>query len=250
MERSYIDPMCRRVFSKSPMTVILVMGLSLVVLFASGTALGFRTAHALTSHAAQGAAAKQTIVNVTMGKPSELRFTLSKFSNLPAGTITFKVKDSGLAFHDFRICTSSTPNTVSLSSTTSLKNSCTGKVTPLLKPGQTAVLTVKIAKDGIYEFLCSVPGHAAAGMKGLLGVGVKVTAPATTTTTTTSSSTKPAAAPPPTTTSATTTAAGGRPPAAPADCPAGQTIVGNAQTIGGDVDEDDNGGPTDGDGCV
>jgi uncharacterized cupredoxin-like copper-binding protein len=48
----------------------------------------------------------------------------------------------------------------------------------MLATGQTATLTVTLKAHGKYEFLCTVPGHAGAGMKGLLGVGVKVTAPA------------------------------------------------------------------------
>src|SRR5260221_9366369 len=113
-------------------------------------------------------AAKVTVVTVTAGKPSELAFKLSKFSALPAGPITFKVTNMGLGFHDFKICT--TPVT-SLA-----KNACLGKVTKLLHHGDTATLTVTLTKDGKYEYLCAVPGHAAAGMKGLLGVGVTLTA--------------------------------------------------------------------------
>ena len=41
-----------------------------------------------------------------------------------------------------------------------------GKKTPLIGPGKTASLTVKFAKAGKFPYLCTVPGHAAAGMKG------------------------------------------------------------------------------------
>jgi hypothetical protein len=44
-----------------------------------------------------------------------------------------------------------------------------------LHHGQSATLIVKFSLSGKYEFLCTVTGHAAAGMKGLLGVGVTVT---------------------------------------------------------------------------
>src|SRR5690349_1640807 len=50
------------------------------------------------------AAPRVTVITVTEGKPSELAFKLSKFSALPAGTITFKVINRGLAFHSFKVC--------------------------------------------------------------------------------------------------------------------------------------------------
>jgi uncharacterized cupredoxin-like copper-binding protein len=45
-----------------------------------------------------------------------------------------------------------------------------GKKTPIIQPGATTKLTVKIAKAGRYKYLCTVPGHAAAGMKGTFTV--------------------------------------------------------------------------------
>jgi uncharacterized cupredoxin-like copper-binding protein len=123
-------------------------------------------------------ATKVTTIVVTAGKPSELAFKLSKFSNIPAGTVTFKVTNEGIAFHSFKLCT--TPVTGAA------KNSCVGKETKLLKHGQSATLTVKLTKSGKYEYLCAVAGHAAAGMKGLIGIGVAVKpAPTTTAATTT-----------------------------------------------------------------
>jgi uncharacterized cupredoxin-like copper-binding protein len=188
---------------------------------------------------------KATVINVTAGKPSELAFKLSKLSMLPVGKITFKVKDSGLAFHDFKICTK--PVTTSVAKA----NTCVGKVTKILHPGQTATLTVTL-KKGKYEFLCTVPGHAAAGMKGLVGVGISVKATATPVATTT---TAPAA----TTTPATTTTAAPPPPSSssggntqlgPDGCPVGTTIQQN-NPGGGDQDGDEGGGaPDDGDGCL
>src|SRR5438034_137909 len=115
-------------------------------------------------------AARVTVVTVTVGKPSELAFKLSKFSKIPAGTITFKVTNVGRAVHNFKVCTTPVAS-ASL-------NACVGKATKMLKNGETATLTLMLTKDGKYEFLCSVPGHANAGMKGLLGIGVAVSASA------------------------------------------------------------------------
>jgi uncharacterized cupredoxin-like copper-binding protein len=192
---------------------------------------------ATTAHVA----VKPVVITVLAGKPTELAFKLSRYSMLPVGKpIEFKVTDSGFGFHDFKICTSST---------TSFKaNACVGKATKVLHPKQSATLTVTLKKVGKYEFLCTVTGHAASGMKGLVGVGVSVTAaqetaakapkqPVTTTTTTATTTTTPVT----TTTPATTTAPAGD------GCPPGVTI----QTSGGtDNDLDESGGPTDGDGCL
>ncbi len=42
--------------------------------------------------------------------------------------------------------------------------------TPLIQPGKTAKLVVSFKKAGKYPYLCTVPGHAAAGMKGVFTV--------------------------------------------------------------------------------
>jgi uncharacterized cupredoxin-like copper-binding protein len=186
--------------------------------------------------------ATATVITVTAGKPVELGFKLSKVSEVPAGTVTFKVTNEGIAFHSFKLCT--TPVT------TDAKNTCTGVVTKLLKHGQSATLTVKLTKSGKYEYLCAVPGHAAAGMKGLIGVGVAVkSAPATSTTTTTSALTGGGSA----TTTTTTSSGGGAsalPPSGPDGCPGGTSIQANLLTTGGDGDVDETGQQSDGDGCV
>src|SRR5688572_32916312 len=84
-----------------------------------------------------------TTVTVTAGKPSELKFTLSKTS-VPAGAVTFRVTNKGKSTHDFKIA---------------------GKKSALLRPGKTAVLAATL-KKGKAAYLCTLPGHAAAGMKG------------------------------------------------------------------------------------
>jgi uncharacterized cupredoxin-like copper-binding protein len=91
--------------------------------------------------------AKATVVSVIAGKPSEFRFTLSKKA-VPAGKVTFKVTNRGNLPHDFKIA---------------------GKRTPLLQPGKSANLVATL-KKGKAPYLCTVPGHAAAGMKGVLTV--------------------------------------------------------------------------------
>src|SRR6476619_1317733 len=89
-------------------------------------------------------ASQATVVNVTAGKPSELRFTLSKKASAK-GVVTFKVTNKGALEHDFKI---------------------SGKVTRKLKPGTTATLKVVFKNGGKFKYLCTVAGHAAAGMRG------------------------------------------------------------------------------------
>jgi uncharacterized cupredoxin-like copper-binding protein len=109
---------------------------------------------------ASNAAAASTTVSVTAGKPSEFRFTLST-KTVKHGTVVFKVANKGALPHTFKVCSSSKGGTAT---------SCTGKSTPMISPGKTSSLTVTFAKAGSYEYLCTIPGHAAAGMKGDLKV--------------------------------------------------------------------------------
>jgi uncharacterized cupredoxin-like copper-binding protein len=94
------------------------------------------------------ASSQASTVSVTAGKPSELRFTLSKKS-VAKGKVAFKVVNKGATSHDFKIA---------------------GKKTPLLARGKSATLTVTFKKAGRYPYLCTIPGHAAGGMKGVLVV--------------------------------------------------------------------------------
>jgi len=105
---------------------------------------------------------KATIVNVIAGKPSEFAFTLST-KTVKHGTVTFKLTDKGYLPHDLKLCTK--PNAGKATA-----NTCTGKLTPTISPGGSASLTVTFAKAGSYEYLCTVAGHAAYGMKGELKV--------------------------------------------------------------------------------
>jgi uncharacterized cupredoxin-like copper-binding protein len=88
--------------------------------------------------------ASATAVTVTA---SEFKFKLSKLS-VPHGTVVFTVVNKGKIPHDFKI---------------------NGKKTALVKPGKSAKLTVTF-KAGKFKYLCTVPGHAALGMKGTLTV--------------------------------------------------------------------------------
>ena len=81
-----------------------------------------------------------TAVTVTA---TEFHFKLSKTS-VPHGSVTFTLVNKGKLAHDFKIA---------------------GKKTALLKPGKSQTLTVTL-KKGSNAYMCTVAGHAAAGMKG------------------------------------------------------------------------------------
>jgi uncharacterized cupredoxin-like copper-binding protein len=87
-------------------------------------------------------------VTVTMGKPSEFKFTLSS-SSVAHGAVTFKLSNGGALSHDFSV---------------------NGKTSPMIAAHKSGTLTVTFAKAGSYPYKCTVPGHAAAGMKGTLKV--------------------------------------------------------------------------------
>lgn len=88
--------------------------------------------------------ATATAVTVTA---TEFKFKLSKTS-VSHGSVTFTLVNKGHVGHDFKIG---------------------GKKTPVVKPGKSAKLTVTL-KAGKAAYLCTVPGHSAAGMKGTLTV--------------------------------------------------------------------------------
>jgi uncharacterized cupredoxin-like copper-binding protein len=82
-------------------------------------------------------------------KGGEFFFRLSAKSIARPGKVTFVFKNIGHVMHDFKI---------------------NGKRTPLIGPGKTARLVVTFKKKSKYPYLCTVPGHAAAGMKGTFTV--------------------------------------------------------------------------------
>jgi outer membrane protein assembly factor BamB len=125
----------------------------------------------------------------------EFFFKLSTKSLKKPAKVTFVFKNIGHVSHDFHIL---------------------GKTTPLIQPGQTTKLVVTFTKKGKYPYLCTVPGHAEAGMKGVFTVGNPVRPPA---------------------------------PAAPKPQPKPKSNP-IPQNNGGDHDSDNNGGPDDGDGGV
>ena len=106
------------------------------------------------------APAATTKVSVTVNKSNDFKFIV-KPTSAKVGKLVFTFTNNGQLPHDFKLCSSNKGGTA---------NSCTGKVTPLVSPGQKATLTVSVTKTGKYEYLCTVTGHAQQGMKGILTV--------------------------------------------------------------------------------
>ena len=96
--------------------------------------------------ARNAASTKGTTVQV---KGGEFFFRLSTKLAAKPGTVIFVFKNIGHVQHDLRIA---------------------GKQSPLIQPGKTAKLVVTFKKKGKYPYLCTVPGHAEAGMKGTFTV--------------------------------------------------------------------------------
>jgi uncharacterized cupredoxin-like copper-binding protein len=101
-----------------------------------------------------------TTVKVTITQAKEFAFTL-KPKSVKHGAVTFKITNGGILTHDFEVCASNKGGTA---------DKCKGKTSAMISPGQTGTLKVNLSKAGKYEYLCTVPGHAAAGMKGILKV--------------------------------------------------------------------------------
>jgi nitrite reductase (NO-forming) len=100
---------------------------------------------ALTAGSA-GAATQRSAATTTISvKAGEFYFKLSKHAIAKPATVVFAVKNVGRVAHDLKIA---------------------GKKTALIKPGKSAKLKVVFKKAGKYRYLCTVPGHAAAGMEG------------------------------------------------------------------------------------
>jgi uncharacterized cupredoxin-like copper-binding protein len=89
--------------------------------------------------------ATPTTVKVVM---TDYAFALSK-KRIVHGKAVFRVVNTGEVVHDFRIAS---------------------KKTAIFTTGQSGALSVDFKKPGKYPFICTVPGHVAAGMKGVLTV--------------------------------------------------------------------------------
>jgi uncharacterized cupredoxin-like copper-binding protein len=125
---------------RSTVTVVAAAVASMVVAAAVALLAGTKLAFAADRHTTA------TTIQVSGG---EFFFKLSSKSLAKPGSVTFVFKNVGHVVHNLNI---------------------NGKTTPLMQPGKSARLVVVFRKSGRYPYLCTVPGHAAAGMKGVFTV--------------------------------------------------------------------------------
>jgi uncharacterized cupredoxin-like copper-binding protein len=100
-------------------------------------------------HPAQARATRsQALLAKVNVAASEFKFVLSS-KTAKRGVVTFVVKNVGKLKHDFQI---------------------NRRKTKLISPGATDSLRVVFLRKGHYPYICTVPGHAAAGMKGVFTI--------------------------------------------------------------------------------
>ncbi len=97
--------------------------------------------------APRGHASSQATTKIKV-TASEFKFVLSK-KTAPKGKIVFTLVNKGKLPHDFKIA---------------------GRKSKTVGAGKTTILTVTIAAKGKKPYLCTIPGHALAGMKGTFAV--------------------------------------------------------------------------------
>jgi uncharacterized cupredoxin-like copper-binding protein len=91
---------------------------------------------------------KVTLLATVKVTAKEFKFTLSA-KTAKRGVVAFKVTNIGALQHDFEI---------------------SGRKTKLLSHGQSDTLRVTFLRKGTYPYKCTVPGHAAQGLKGVFTI--------------------------------------------------------------------------------
>lgn len=114
----------------------------LITAFVATAMLALRSTQARPA-AADPARTGATKVTVVM---KEFRFTLATHS-VHTGTVVFRLVNRGHLRHDFKIA---------------------GRKSARIAPGKHGLLHVVFRRAGRYPYVCTVAGHAQAGMKGVL----------------------------------------------------------------------------------
>lgn len=125
------------------MRLMVAVWLTVLAVVAAGVSAqaAVRPTRAANAHSAQ-------LIKTVNVVASEFKFVLSSKS-AKRGVVIFKVKNAGKVGHDFDI---------------------DGRKTKVISPGKSATLRVVFLRKGTYPYKCTVPGHAAAGMKGVFTI--------------------------------------------------------------------------------
>jgi uncharacterized cupredoxin-like copper-binding protein len=115
---------------------------------AAAAAVPVASAHVTSQEVRPQSAQTAALLEKVSVSANEFRFVLSK-KTARRGVVVFKVKNVGKIKHDFEI---------------------KSRKTKLLSPGQSATLRITFLRKGSYPYKCTVPGHAAAGMKGIFKI--------------------------------------------------------------------------------
>jgi plastocyanin len=99
------------------------------------------------SSSGSGASAKAPAIVVRV-VAKDFGFSLSR-RIVPVGRVRFIVVNKGVVGHDFALGS---------------------RKTAVLRPGGSASIEITFTRAGSYPYRCTVPGHAALGMKGVLTV--------------------------------------------------------------------------------
>lgn len=107
-----------------------------------------------------GALAGQNLNRVTSGSATvvleDYRFTPNRLDVKAGVPITLQLTNKGSEQHDLNF--------------PSLHMPALEGVESILDPGQTRTITLEFDQPGTHTFICSLPGHAAAGMTGAVYV--------------------------------------------------------------------------------
>jgi uncharacterized cupredoxin-like copper-binding protein len=125
------------------MKKLLIAALALVALASASV-----VAQASRGPDRSGAAQKPALLKRVSVAASEFKFVLSS-KTAKRGVVVFKVTNVGKVDHDFQI---------------------NGRKTKMLSHGKSDTLRVTFLRKGHYPYKCTVPGHAAAGMKGVFTI--------------------------------------------------------------------------------
>jgi len=103
------------------------------------------------------------VVTVTAGRPTEYSFTVRTASTgTTTSRVRFEVTNLGRIPHRFEVCAKPLFGI--------LADACRGTATAVIAPGKSASLLVTFERSGTYEYLSSIAGQAAEGMRGTIGI--------------------------------------------------------------------------------